>query len=40
MQFTIYPHMSHNRTILLPELPESAAMDAEIRQFVDAQLKR
>lgn len=40
VQFTIYPRMSHDWTLLLPELPESAAMDAEIRQFVDAQLKR
>ena len=40
VQFTVYPHMSHDWTIFLPELPESAAMDAEIRQFVDAQLKR
>ncbi len=39
-QFTIYPYMSHDWTILLPELPESAAMDKEIRQFVDAQLAR
>ena len=39
VQFTIYPRMSHDWTLLLPELPESAAMDAEIRQFVDAQLR-
>jgi len=39
-QFTVYPHMSHDRTLLLPELPASAAMDREIRQFVDAQWMR
>jgi hypothetical protein len=39
-QFTVYPHMSHDWTLLLPELPASAAMDREIRQFVDAQWMR
>lgn len=34
VQYTIYPGMSHDWTILFPELPESAAMNQEIHDFI------
>ncbi len=40
VQYTIYPGMSHDWTILLPELPESEAMEKEIAQFTHRTLGR
>lgn len=34
----IYPNMSHDWTILLPELPETCAMKEEMAKFIDEQL--
>lgn len=39
VQESIYPGMSHDWTLLLPELPESQEMFSEIASFVDEKLK-
>lgn len=40
VQFTIYPGMSHDWTILLPERPESKAMNQEIAKFIQTYSKQ
>lgn len=39
VQYTMYPGMSHDWTILFPELPESKAMNEEITTYVNGQFQ-